>query len=551
MTTTLYRNGSVYSPADPFATAALVDGGTVAWVGSEQAADAHRDGVDRVVDLDGALLAPAFVDAHVHVTETGLLRDGLDLFGATSLQEVLDAVARAARHRPGETVLGHGWDERHWADRRPPTAEELDRAAPGVPVYLSRVDVHSAVVSGELAVRAGLHDLPGWHGDGRVERDAHHAARTVTRRLDVGHRRRLAEDTLRAASRAGVAVVHECAGPNVSSLEDAATLLALSAAPDLPEVLLYWGELVGSDEEAARVLAEVRGALGVHADRFLGLAGDLNADGSVGSRTACFHHAYADATEAGLPADHRGLAYLDADQVRDHLVACSGAGVQAGFHAIGDAAVDAVLAGAAAAAERVGLAALTAARHRVEHAEAVDDAGVAELARLGLTASVQPAFDAAWGGERGMYAQRLGPQRGAALNRFGSLAAAGVPLALGSDSPVTPFDPWGAVRAAVYHRTPDERLSARAAFLAHTRGGWRAARRDGGGVVAPGAPATFAVWQVDELVVQSADPSVAAWSTDPRSGTPVLPDLSPGAPTPVCLRTVRDGVVLHDAGALG
>ncbi len=115
-----------------------------------------------------------------------------------------------------------------------------------------------------------------------------------------------------------------------------------------------------------------------------------------------------------------------------------------------------------------------------------------------------------------------------------------MPLALGSDAPVTPLDPWGTVRAAVHHRTPGSGLSARAAFSAHTRGGWRAARVDGAGDLVPGAPATFAVWQVEgELVVQTPDDRVAGWSTDPRAGVAGLPDLD--APDPVCRRTVVAG----------
>ncbi|HEX5560408.1 MAG TPA: amidohydrolase family protein [Nocardioidaceae bacterium] len=548
--TTLYRNGSVYSPADPFATAVLVDGDTVAWVGSEQAADAHSAGIDDVVDLDGALLAPAFVDGHVHITETGLALEGIDLTEAATLQDVLDAVAAAAQRLPGGVLLGHGWDERRWPEQRPPTAAELDRAAPGREVYLSRVDVHSAVVSGELAARAGLADLPGWSHDGRIERDAHHAARAVTHELDPAQRARVQRRALRAAAAAGIACVTENAAPHVGSPADLRSALDVSAAEPLPEVLAYWGDLAEDAKYATAVLNQLRETLGEHAPSLLGLAGDLTADGSVGSRTAYFREPYADAAAAGLDAGHRGRAYLDAEQVREHVVACTQVGVQAGFHVIGDVAMDAVLAGFAAAADVVGIERLVAARHRLEHVEAVDADAIAELARLGLTASVQPAFDAAWGGHDGMYAERLGPARGARLNPFASMAAAGVPLAFGSDSPVTPFDPWGAVRAAVYHRTPGQELSARAAFLAHTRGAWRAARRDGEGVVAPGTPATFAVWAATDLVVQAADPAIAAWSTDPRSGTPVLPDVSPGAKLPECLRTVLRGRTIHDTGAL-
>jgi predicted amidohydrolase YtcJ len=92
----------------------------------------------------------------------------------------------------------------------------------------------------------------------------------------------------------------------------------------------------------------------------------------------------------------------------------------------------------------------------------------------------------------------------------------------------------------VRHHVTASALSARAAFAAHTRGGWRAARRDREGELVPGAPATFAVWQVEgELVVEAPDERVVAWSTDPRAGVPGLPELD--GPDPVCLRTVVAG----------
>src|SRR6185503_13883126 len=113
------------------------------------------------------------------------------------------------------------------------------------------------------------------------------------------------------------------------------------------------------------------------------------------------------------------------------------------------------------------------------------------------------------------------------------LAAAGVSLALGSDAPVTALDPWAAVRAAAHHRTPGSGISARAAFAAATRGAWRAGgTRDGvAGTLIPGAPGSYAVWEVDELVVGAPTESSATsnavqrWSTDPRSRVPPLPRL--------------------------
>jgi predicted amidohydrolase YtcJ len=100
-----------------------------------------------------------------------------------------------------------------------------------------------------------------------------------------------------------------------------------------------------------------------------------------------------------------------------------------------------------------------------------------------------------------MYARRLGPDRAAGLNPFAMLARAGVTLAFGSDTPVTPLDPWATVHAAVHHRTPASALPFDAAFAAHTTGGWTAAG-ERGGTLAVGEPATFAVWR-DETCVRT------------------------------------------------
>ncbi|RMI40084.1 amidohydrolase [Streptomyces triticirhizae] len=529
---TLLRRGEIHSPADPFATALLVTGDRVAWLGSEAAADALADTADHTVDLDGALVTPAFTDAHVHTTATGLALTGLDLTAAPSLAAALDAIRAFAAARPaGEVLLGHGWDSARWPERRPPTVAELDEAAGGRPLYLSRVDVHSALATTALLARVpGVADLPGWSPDRPLTGDAHHAVRAHAFGDLTPARRAEAQRATRAhAASLGIGALHECGGPEISSEDDLTSLLALAAAEPGPRVFGYWAELVTDPKDAQRI-AELGAA---------GAAGDLFADGSLGSHTAHLREPYADAPGTGL-------AHLTEDQIATHVALCTEAGLQAGFHAIGDAAVTAVTRGVRAAATRVGVARVRALRHRVEHAELLDQELVAELAALGLVACVQPAFDAAWGGPDGMYAARLGAERAAALNPFAALARAGVPLAFGSDAPVTPLDPWGAIRAAAHHHTPDHRISVRAAFAAHTRGGWRAVGRDDAGVLVPGAPADYAVWQTGELLVQTPDDRVARWSTDPRSGTPGLPDLAPGTPLPRCLRTVVDGQVVYD-----
>lgn len=527
---TLYRAGSLHTPGNPTATtpapnALVTDDTTITWVGSLNRGDPPPGDVDHTIDLDNALITPAFVDAHTHITETGLLLHGIDLTGTRTIPELLDLVATAARH--GQTpVLGHGWDETRLAERRPPTATELDRASGTTTVYLSRIDAHSAVISSALAHTCNAPHLNGWDSTGLVEHDAHHAAWATTRSTLTPTTRRHAQLTaLDAAARNGITAVHEMSTPHLAPDDDLRALVALTHEPDtaLPDVVPYRGELVTTPEEAKAVLER----LGI---QLTGLAGDLAIDGSVGSRTAAYHDDYTDAP------GHRGHLYLTPEQVRDHVAACTQAGLQAGFHAIGDAAVDAARRGLRRAAGQVGLAAVRAARHRLEHTETIDPEGIADLADLGVTASVQPTFDALWGGPNGMYANRLGPRRALAMNPLGALTRAGVRLALGSDSPVTPFDPWGAVRACVTHHLRSQRLTTSAAFEAHTIGGWRAARTDNPGTLTVGAPATFAAWRNPD------------GGEKPTSGLPNgLPTLDSDGPLPRCVLTVSRGRILHRA----
>ena len=508
----LFRAGRVVSPADPRATALLVKDGRVAWLGPAEDAPA----APRTVDLGDALVAPAFVDAHVHATDTGITLLGLDLTGCRSVAEVLDAVRARAAALPGDAVVvGNGWDESFWPVKRAPAREELDVAGGGRRVYLSQKSVHSALASATLlAAVPDLAGVTGYDPSGWLRLDAHHRVREIALGAITPIQRREAQrTTLREAAALGIAAVHECGGPGTSSEDDFLALLALPAEGDVPEVYGYWGEL-GAAEKAKDLGA-------------IGAGGDLYADGAIGSHTAYLRSSYVDVATSGYP-------YVTAEQVADHLVGCVRYGVQGGFHAIGDAAISTVLAGYAAAAARVGLDRLRAGRHRIEHLEILDRELIRALVEHNVTASLQPAFDRLWGGEDKMYAHRLGVDRAMASNPIAALAGVGVALAFGSDSPVTPLDPWGSVRAAVAHHNPASRISLKAAFAAHTRGGWRAVHRDDEGVLAPGAPATFAVWDVSGPLSGGLPALLAA-----------APD-EPVPPLPVCRRTVLRGRAIYD-----
>ncbi|HET7386625.1 MAG TPA: amidohydrolase family protein [Nocardioidaceae bacterium] len=516
MSRLLLRGGHVHTPAAGDATAVAVRDGKVLWVGDEDGADHYVDNADRVVDVGGRLVTPAFVDAHTHLAQTGFAYAGVDLTTPASRAEALESIASYCHTATDPVVLGHGWDETVWPESQPFTREELDRASDGRPAFLTRVDAHSAVVSTAFldACPEVVH-AEGYHPSGRVERDAHHAARAgVFRLLPLSAR----EDAiLRALSRAasmGIGMVHELAAPQICPPEDLEIARRLTESAPLPEVVGYWGELGAVDQ--ARELG------------CTGAAGDLCVDGSLGSHSSALFEAYAD--DPGT-----GHLYLDAEQVSDHVVACTRAGLQAGFHVIGDRAVAEVVEGYSRAVKVLGADAVVAGRHRLEHVEMVDPAQMDVLVDLGVAVSMQPVFDQQWGGAAAMYAERLGSARARPMNAFASWVRAGARLAFGSDSPVTELGGWAACRAAVWHRTESERIPASAAFEAHTRGGWHAARRDGGVLVA-GAPASLAVWEVPD----------GATTRAPAA----LPELRPDLDLPTCVLTMVRGSFAYDQGGL-
>jgi predicted amidohydrolase YtcJ len=530
ISTMLLVNGRVHSPTHPDATAIAVRDGVVAWLGSDDVGRGQFADAD-VVDLGGGFVAPGFVDSHIHLTATGLTLTGLDLRPSTSRGHCLRLIADYAAAHPGQPVWGHGWDESSWPENAAPSTDDLDAILGDRPAYLARVDAHSALASTGLRGRVpGLPAAAGFAGQRPLVGDAHHLARAAARDLLTdGQRAEARVAALDAAAASGIVAVHECAGPDIGGLDDWLEVRAVDHGVD---VTGYWGEAITSPEQARAVLEHTGAA---------GLAGDLFVDGALGSRTAWLHEPYTDAP------GRVGTSYLGLDAITTHLRACTEAGATAGFHVIGDAAVSVAVAAFGRVVEDLGVVAVARCAHRLEHLEMVTADQAAKLGAWGVIASMQPNFDALWGGSDGMYARRLGVDRAETLNPFALLASQGVALAFGSDAPVTGLDPWATVRAAANHHTPGNAVSVRAAFAAATRGGWRAGGvRDGlMGTLVPGAPASYAVWDIGELDNSAPRDAVRRWSTDPRSRVPALPRLGRSDMLPRCRQTVHRGAVIY------
>jgi hypothetical protein len=460
----------------------LVDGRHVERVGIGEPPTA-----DRVVELPGATILPGFVDAHVHLTGTGLHHQAPAVGAARSRAELLEAVRRATEGREGPTIV-HGYDESGWRDREAPTIGDLD-AISDLPLVVVRVDGHLCVAN-SAALRAasplelsGVERGPDGAPTGRLTADANAAVqRWSASNLADRDVEQLQLEAAALAAAHGVTTVHEMSLVRDSGMRDLEVLLGHRRR--LPvDVVPYVGTT-----EVARAMD-----LGLST-----VGGDLPVDGSIGARTAWLSEPYLDTRGTGrCNLEEEQLAAFFRD---GHL-----AGLQVGVHAIGDAAIEHVV----GTWERVYRSLdsrerrhFRARRHRIEHIEMASPAILERAAMLGLAASVQPSFDAAWGGPGALYEQALGPERAATMNPFRGILQRGLEMGMGSDSPITAIDPLAGVAAFETHHDPGQRLTRAEAVRVATMGGARLAHQeDKKGSLEPGKHADFTAYDVDPLAV--------------------------------------------------
>lgn len=385
------------------------------------------DGGVEAVDLDGRLVLPGLWDQHTHLTQWALARGRLDVSVATSAAHAATLVAARLRDdppAPGRPLVGLGFRDGTWPDV--PSAGLLDAVAGDVPVVLVSGDLHCAWTS-----TAG-HRLLGvaQHPTGVLRETEWMPLMGALDHVPDDVADALVADALRAAAARGVVGVVDL---------------------EIADNVAVWRRRAAAGQPATRVRA---GVWQPHLDRVV--AEDLHTgdrvagprvtqgplkvivDGSLNTRTAWCHAPYP-GVEGALA---HGVLNVPADELVPLLRHAHAHGLRCAVHAIGDAANALVLDAFAA----------SGARGSVEHAQLLAEADVPRFAALGLTASVQPAHlpddrdvaDRHWAGRT----HRAFP--------FAELHAAGVPLALGSDAPVAPLDPWLAVDAAVW-RTGDAR----------------------------------------------------------------------------------------------
>lgn len=451
MTTTLFTNGPIRRlPGKATAGWLLVRDNHVEAIGTGEPPSA-----DRTIDLGGGIVLPAFRDAHVHLPATGLYEAGLDFRGERRADAILDAFATKAASGSGVLFGGNFEDPLD----RSLTAPDLDGAVGTRPALLARADMHSCIVSTELLDQLDLTGLEGVDVDddgsptGYLREQAASRAWTwFDRNMTAEQQKEAVLAAVRRAYSKGIAEVHEMFVVEWRGWDSAEVFREIAGDVAL-DVQLWLGT-----NEVERVVEMGLPRIG----------GDYFLDGSFGSHTAWMAEGYVSSPPEGSPSE--GISYRDTGELFDFFLRAQRAGLQTGVHAIGDAAIGQAIGTWEKVASEEGADAVRALGHRIEHFECASDDHIARALGLGLRASVQPAFDLYWGGADGLYADRIGWDRAREMNRFTTMLDAGMILAAGSDSTVTPMDPFLQMQALRSHHIEEQRMSALEALRLNTIG---------------------------------------------------------------------------------
>jgi Predicted metal-dependent hydrolase with the TIM-barrel fold len=505
-------NAHVYTVDDsrPHASAFAVRNGLVVFVGSDREARYLAGPRTRIVDAGGKTVIPGMVDAHAHLLGLGTSLRNVQLAGSKTYEEVIARVVeRAKTAKPGEWILGRGWDQNLWPDKKFPTQEALTRAVPDHPVVLTRIDGH-AVLANEMALKAArvtasTRDPEG----GRIERTSDNSPAGVFVDNAMSLVRRAIPDETRAETRDEIlAAIAEANKWGLIGIHDAG---ASQRTIDIYEQLAREGRynlrnyvMVSGDSADVRHYFAVGPRSALYGGKIWVRSIKLYADGALGSRGAALLAPYSD--------DHAnsGLLVTPPSEIQRIATAALRRGFQVGVHAIGDRGNRVVLDAYDAALKAVPR---SDHRFRVEHAQVVSLQDIPRFAQMGVIPSMQASHqtsDMRWA------ETRVGPERIKGAYAWRSLLNTGVVIPNGSDFPVEEVNPLISFHSAVSRQDasgwppggwyPDQIMTREEALRAMTI--WPAYagfQEKTMGSISPGKYADFVILDRDIMTVPASD----------------------------------------------
>ena len=415
------------------------------------------------VDAKGRTLLPGLIDAHGHVTELGFSALQLDLVGTNSLADLQQRLrSYASAHPEARWIVGRGWNQEMWPDKRFPTAADLDAAVPDRPVVLGRVDGHALVANSAAMKAAGVTAATPAPAGGRIENGlfVDNASGLIEKAVpaptpeDLDRALAKSQDILLGYGVTGV-------GSMSTTLADWHAMKRAGEANRLNVRFMVYADKLNLLNEAPHPTPWLYG------DKLRMVGIKFYADGALGSRGAWLKRPYSD------KPDTRGLQFHSDAEIMKLADQAAAAGFQIATHAIGDAANAQVISTYEALSRKYG----KNLRWRIEHFQIVDPADIPRIAPAGIIASMQPTHQTS---DRLMAEKRLGPDRLKGSYAWQTVLKSGARLAFGTDFPVESPNPFPGLSAAISRQDingqppggwmPEERLSFAQALGAYTRG---------------------------------------------------------------------------------
>ena len=449
---TAFINGKVFTVNDnqPYAEAVVVEDGLIKFVGSTNKANKYIDYQTEVIDLQGKLMLPGFIDSHLHFTSGGYYLLGINLRPALSKEEFVFILKDYVKGKEGRWVTGGRWDHESWQDISLPSKELIDSITPNTPVFVSRIDGHMGLANSKALELAGITSETQNPAGGLIVKDTETGEPTGILKdnamdlvFDIIPDKSFEENieaalrSLEEAKKLGITTVHDMTQAReleaYQEVERMGTLTCriYSIWPiDGYDEIVRSGITAGNDEGLIK-----RGALKGYAD------------GSLGASTAWFFEPYVqDTTTVGLPMDivtNGDLEKWSIDADRNRLQLC--------VHAIGDRANSYML----DLYERISKNnSPWERRFRIEHAQHLRYSDIKRFSKLNVIASVQPYHcidDGVWA------EKRIGKKRLKYTHPYKSFLDNNVTVAFGTDWPVAPLNPLLGIYAAVTRRTVDNK----------------------------------------------------------------------------------------------